>query len=216
MAPIVRKADTDNHALAEQVAGLWAISAGLAYNIPNDNELLEKGMLIYDALYSWATHLQHEKHTQNPTERNLIQAVTGYLAAQKAGRKRKPAWIRNLEALIQDHVDTNLSISLKDISEAVQRNPTYLSREFASYFANLTFGEYIRKRRIEKAIQLLADPTLSLMDIAYLSGFSDQSHFTRIFKKQTGENPSEYRKKVKKVKNQPMVDSVLSELTTGW
>ncbi len=194
MAPIVRGADTDNHALAGQAAGLWAISAGLAYNIRDDQKLLEQGRLIYDALYSWAAHLQHEKHTQNPAERGLIQVVTGYLAAQKEGRKRKPAWISELEALIQDHVDTNLNITLKGVSEAVQVNPTYLSREFAAYFDNLNFSDYIRKLRIEKAIQLLDEPNYSLLDIAYLTGFSDQSHFARIFKKQMGQSPSEYRK----------------------
>lgn len=194
MAPIVRGADTDNHALAEQAAGLWAISAGLAFNIRDDHELLATGMLIYDALYSWATHLQHEKHTQNPTERGLIQVVATCLQAQKAGRKRKPGWISDLEALIQDHIDTNISINLKGVSEAVQVNPTYLSREFAAHFDNLTFGEYIRKLRVEKAIQLLDDPAHSLLDIAYLTGFSDQSHFTRIFKKYTGKSPSAYRK----------------------
>ncbi|WP_375447820.1 chromate resistance protein ChrB domain-containing protein [uncultured Fibrella sp.] len=200
MAPIVRGADTDNHALAEQAAGLWAISAGLAHNLRNDEELLAQGMLIYDALYSWATYLQHEKHTQNPTENSLIQVMTTYLASQKKDRKRTPGWISELEALIQDHVDTNLTISLKGLSEAVQMNPTYLSREFATYFDKLTFGEYIRKLRIEKAIQLLDQPEHSLLDIAYLTGFSDQSHFTRVFKKFIGKSPSAYRKDVQKGK----------------
>src|ERR1700726_3355881 len=56
MALIVRGADTDRHDLALQSSELWAISAGLSYNIKNDHELLEKGMLLYDALYSWAKH----------------------------------------------------------------------------------------------------------------------------------------------------------------
>ncbi len=64
MAIIIRGADTDDHSLASQSSGLWAISAGLAHNITDDQELLEKGMLIYDALYSWAKHLQKQKHTQ--------------------------------------------------------------------------------------------------------------------------------------------------------
>jgi len=41
----------------------------------------------------------------------------------------------------------------------------------------------------------MSDRSISLTDIAYLTGFSDQSHFTRIFKKFTGSNPSEYRRK---------------------
>ena len=66
LAAIVRAADTDHFTLAPQAAGLWAISAGLSYNIQNDYDQLETGMKIYDALYSWAKYLQKEKHTWNP------------------------------------------------------------------------------------------------------------------------------------------------------
>ena len=65
LALIVRGADTDRHDLAAQASGLWAISAGLAHNSKTDQELLEKGMMIYDALYSWAKYHKNEKHTQS-------------------------------------------------------------------------------------------------------------------------------------------------------
>ena len=54
LAPIVRGADTDHYELSDQSNGLWAISAGLSYNIQDDRDLLKQGMIIYDALYSWA------------------------------------------------------------------------------------------------------------------------------------------------------------------
>lgn len=66
LARIVRGADTDRFDLAPQAAGLWAISAGLSYNIKNDHEMLAVGMKIYDALYSWAKYVQDEKHTWTP------------------------------------------------------------------------------------------------------------------------------------------------------
>lgn len=66
LAVIIRGADTDKFELAKQSAGLWAISAGLSHNYQNDNEMLEIGMKIYDALYSWAKYVQQEKHTWNP------------------------------------------------------------------------------------------------------------------------------------------------------
>jgi hypothetical protein len=66
IALIVRGADTDSFHLAQQAAGLWAISAGLSFNYKDDHELLHIGMKIYDALYSWAKYLQQEKHTWNP------------------------------------------------------------------------------------------------------------------------------------------------------
>jgi hypothetical protein len=63
---IVRGADTDRFDIAPQAAGLWAISAGLSYNYTNDHEMLEIGMKLYDALYSWAKYVQQEKHNWNP------------------------------------------------------------------------------------------------------------------------------------------------------
>ena len=63
LADIVRGADTARFDLAPQAAGLWAISAGLSYNFKDDHEQLAAGMMIYDALYSWAKYVQEEKHT---------------------------------------------------------------------------------------------------------------------------------------------------------
>ena len=193
LARIVRGADTDRHDLASQASGLWSISAGLSFNFKNDHELLEKGMLIYDALYAWAKHLQNEKHTQNPIENLLLDVYQRFLK-HKAGSKKIPSWATELKEIIQDQIDTNLSLSLKEISQSLNVHPAYLSREFSKYFDNLSFGDYIRKLRIEKAIELLNNPKHSLAQIAYLTGFSDQSHFARIFKKQTGKSPSAYRK----------------------
>lgn len=193
MAAIVRGADTDRHDMAPQSSGLWAISAGLAHNMTDDYVLLGKGMIIYDALYAWAKHLQHEKHTQNPVEHLLLE-VYSKLLRQKSGSRKVPAWARELKEILQDQIDTNLTLSLKDVSKDLSIHPSYLSREFSKYFDNLTFGDYIRKLRIEKAIQLIESSKYSLTEIAYLAGFSDQSHFTRIFKKHTGKNPSSFRK----------------------
>ena len=100
--------------------------------------------------------------------------------------------------MIQDQMDTNMSLSLQQVSDELEINPAYLSREFSKYFDNLSFGNYIRKLRIEKAITLIDATDYSLNEIAYLTGFSDPSHFNRIFKKQTGQNPSFYRKSILK------------------
>lgn len=197
LAMIVRGADTDRHDIATQSSGLWAISAGLSHNIRDDHQLLEKGLMVYDALYSWAKYLQNEKHTQAPIENLLLDVYKKFLK-QKSSFRKIPAWANELKEIIQDQIDTNLSLSLKEVSQSLNVHPTYLSREFSKYFNDLTFGDYIRKLRIEKSIQLLKESKHSLSEIAYLTGFSDQSHFNRIFKKVTGKNPSEYRKSLLK------------------
>lgn len=194
IADIVRGADTDRHGIAPQASGLWAISAGLAENIKDDHELLEKGIMIYDALYTWAKDLQNVKHIQAPFENLLLDVFNKYLNKKVGGNKKQPAWVKELKEKIQDLIDTNLNLNLSEISKSLEKNPAYLSRQFSKYFEDLSFGDYIRKLRVEKAIWLLNTKEYSLSEIAYLTGFSDQSHFTRIFKKHTGKSPSAYRK----------------------
>jgi AraC-like DNA-binding protein len=182
LAIIVRGADTDRHDLASQAAGLWAISAGLAYNITDDDELLQKGMLLYDSLYSWA---------QNPVDHVFMDLYNKFIR-EKSTQRKTPDWVKELKQIIQDQIDSNLNLS--EISKSLEINPSYLSREFSKHFNNLSFGEYIRKLRIEKAIELMQENKYSLTEVAYLTGFSDQSHFTRIFKQHTGKSPSAYKK----------------------
>lgn len=202
IADIVRGADTDRHEIAKEASGLFAISAGLSYNITDDYELLKTGMVIYDALYSWATHLQHQKHLQSSPFENLLHDVyTKFLSEKRTGSRKVPKWVKELKEIIQDHIDAQYALDLKKISSDLELNPSYLSREFSKYFEDLNFGDYIRKMRIEKAISLMQDPRYRLTEIAYLTGFSDQSHFTRIFRQHTGENPSTYRKRLQKSKS---------------
>ncbi|WDF65699.1 chromate resistance protein ChrB domain-containing protein [Flavobacterium sp. KACC 22763] len=198
IAGIVRGADTDRHEIAKESAGLWAISAGLAYNITDDYELLEKGMLLYDALYSWATHLYQQNHLQNSPFEKLLHEVYNKFLKDKKALGKTPSWVKDLKNLIQDQVDAQFAFDLKKISSELDLNPSYLSREFSKHFEDLNFGEYVRKLRIEKAINLIENSAHNLTEIAYMTGFSDQSHFTRIFKLHTGKNPSAYRKKSKK------------------
>jgi AraC-like DNA-binding protein len=199
MANIVRGADTDRHDIAKESAGLLAISAGLSYNITDDYKLLETGMVIYDALYSWATHLYKQNHLQNsPFEKLLHEVYHNFLKEKKTTNKKTPSWVKELKAIIQDQIDAQFTFDLKKISNDLELNPSYLSREFSKYFEDLNFGDYVRKLRIEKAIALIQNSTYTLTEIAYITGFSDQSHFTRIFKQSTGKNPSSYRKNSQK------------------
>ena len=62
LAAIVRGADTGKPELTPQSPGLLAISLGLSVNYPDDHEMLEAGMVIYDALYSWISAARQEVH----------------------------------------------------------------------------------------------------------------------------------------------------------
>jgi type VI protein secretion system component VasF len=77
LALIVRGADTARHDLTPESAGLHAISLGLSANFPDDHAMLEHGMVIYNALYTWCRELQHEVHNWT-------------LAASATGREARP------------------------------------------------------------------------------------------------------------------------------
>jgi hypothetical protein len=66
LAVIVRGADTARLDLAPQSAGLLAISLGLSVNFADDHEMLERGMLVYDALYAWCRSARGETHNWKP------------------------------------------------------------------------------------------------------------------------------------------------------
>jgi rhodanese-related sulfurtransferase len=66
LATIVRGADTGKLDLAPQAAGLAALSLGLSLNYKNDLEMLQQGIIVYDALYSWCKRGKAEIHTWNP------------------------------------------------------------------------------------------------------------------------------------------------------
>ena len=53
---------------------------------------------------------------------------------------------------------------------------------------------YLLNLRVERARELLANPTLSLTDIALECGFSSHSHLSRVFRQVLGATPSEYRR----------------------
>ena len=62
MAKIIRGADTDNHGLAPEASGLFAVSVGLSRMFREDLDQLEAGLLVYDALYRWARDARNETH----------------------------------------------------------------------------------------------------------------------------------------------------------
>jgi hypothetical protein len=66
LAVIVRGADTNRPDLAPQSAGLVALSLGLSERFRDDHEMLEHGMVMYDALYAWCRSAKSEVHTWNP------------------------------------------------------------------------------------------------------------------------------------------------------
>jgi len=66
LAMIVRGADTNQHQLAPESAGLLAASLGLSRMYKDDNEQLNAGMILYDSFYRWARDATNENHASYP------------------------------------------------------------------------------------------------------------------------------------------------------
>jgi len=66
LAAIIRGADTSQLDLTPQSHGLYAISLGLSALYLDDHEMLDHGMVMYDALYAWCQQCQGETHTWPP------------------------------------------------------------------------------------------------------------------------------------------------------
>lgn len=66
LAAIVRGADTSRLDLRPESAGLYAISLGLSHTFQDDHQMLEHGMILYDALFAWCRHCQNETHNWPP------------------------------------------------------------------------------------------------------------------------------------------------------
>ena len=83
-------------------------------------------------------------------------------------------------------------ISGSEVARLCSMSPSRFCREFRAAF-HLTFVEYLANYRMEQAKRLLANPSMPVGDVAVAVGFSDPSYFTRVFKRQEGIAPSEYR-----------------------
>lgn len=83
-------------------------------------------------------------------------------------------------------------ITLTEVAENIHLNPSYLSSLFKQVTGS-SFKEYLNKVRVEEAKSLLEHTDYSILEIAVACGYSDQSYFTKVFKKTTGITPKQYR-----------------------
>jgi AraC family transcriptional regulator len=78
------------------------------------------------------------------------------------------------------------------IAAAAGIHPVHLARVFRRH-CGYTLGDYVRKLRVDFAARQLLATDEPLAGIAFAAGFSDQSHFTKVFKRQTGMTPADFR-----------------------
>ena len=98
-----------------------------------------------------------------------------------------PSWLQRAQEMIADLSDQDLGIA--DIAEAIGVHRVYLARQYLRHLG-CTPGDDLRRRRVERATQLMMTSDQTLTDIALNCGFCDQSHLNRAFMQQWGLTPT--------------------------
>ena len=160
---------------AEQKAFL---SGGMTYNFRARTDYLATLMQIstYEQLRKWFLEKVAEACRNIITKRE--EQTNGVIAKAKA--------------FIEDNYSKD--ISLDDVSRKVDISPYYFSKLFKEETGE-NFIEYLTNIRIERAKKLLLNKDISIKSICATAGYSDPNYFSRIFKKQVGLTPTEYRER---------------------
>ncbi|MDF2613752.1 MAG: response regulator [Clostridia bacterium] len=98
---------------------------------------------------------------------------------------------------IKEYIEKNYSeqISLSTLANQLYLNKTYLSRLF-KVEAGETLVEYITRVRMKKAMELLKESSVKVLEVANLVGYDDYRHFGKVFKKYYNLTPSDVRNQV--------------------
>lgn len=120
---------------------------------------------------------------------NYITDTIDCCLEQKQVQYSKP--IRMSKQYVMAH--TGEAVTLEEVSEYVNMSPNYFSKLFKEK-TGISFPNYVLNCKIEKSKELLRDTFMSISEISSTVGYSDVRYFSRLFAKNVGIKPSEYRK----------------------
>ena len=117
----------------------------------------------------------------------LIHAARAAQCGNDAGSRRT---VERVIALIREEYDR--PIDNAEIAARLNYHPNYLNRLMLKY-THSTLHQYLLNYRFDRAISLLMTTDLPLSEVAARAGFGDVSHFSKLFRKRTGQSPGKFR-----------------------
>lgn len=115
---------------------------------------------------------------------NCVVIIAGYING------RENPVITKAKAFIEKHIADE--ISLDQTADEVGVNPFYLSKLFKEETGS-NFIDYVNDARLEKAKNIIRNRDLSIKEVSFDCGYSDQNYFSKIFRRKFGITPTEYR-----------------------
>ncbi len=117
-----------------------------------------------------------------------LSMLSNQLALQQTSTE--PPLVTRVKEFVRARYEEN--ITLPDAARAAHTSTFYLCKVFKKA-TGMCFTEFVARTRVEKAKELLLKPNMRVSEVAYQVGFQSLTHFNRIFRKITGESPTEYR-----------------------
>ncbi len=132
---------------------------------------------------------------------SLATALAVYLAQQYSAASPKmqirrdglPPRLHRVLNYIGDKLDDNLSLS--ELADIAGMNLFYFARLFKQS-TGMSPHQYVLDQRIQRAKQLLRNSPITILEASVRTGFVDQAHFTKVFRRLVGLTPTQYRRQV--------------------
>lgn len=165
----------------------------LIYYVDLLNKTLDKAQKekMEEYFEQWNERIDNERTELKLTEatKAYVTKVIQYVQEEKKDKDIRP--VREVKTYLEENY--HQEISLNDLADIVSLNASYLSALFKKE-TGMTYTEYVMFCRLEKAKELLADTGKSIAEIADAVGYHDTRHFSKLFTRNIGLKPSEYRK----------------------
>ena len=182
---------TESRSFGINIGARWLERAHACSIVLNHSERSQGGMMARMLMKLYYELHQMDEASPLAVEGLVLELLAAVSRCQAKLKGRiPPRWLGQAEEFLRTHFSEHLN--LVTVSEAVGVHVVHLAREFRKHYG-CTAGDYVRQLRIEYACREIGRSGSSLAEIASAAGFSDQSHFSKVFRRFTGMTPAEYR-----------------------
>jgi AraC family transcriptional regulator len=150
-----------------------------------------KNPRLVQLAWSLAHELGHPAEASDLYVEGLVCEMLAHAVRRGArAARRPPPWLAKAEEVLRERFLDG--VLLEDLARAAGVHRVHLVRTFRQHYGTSP-GEYLRTLRLQWAAERLTRSDDSLGLIAHEAGFTDQSHFSRLFRRLTGITPGRYR-----------------------